>query len=198
MSTPTKEIKEFIGVYDGWIPDMVCDQAIEYFKELDLEKKTYQRERNQSFLKKDTSCNLYFSENTTWPNRIPGLIPNLMNTVNDYLEEVPLKKFNEYQDLHFNAIKIQKTLPKEGYHVWHIENGGTMHQRCRVLVFSIYLNEVDNGGETEFLYQAQRVQPKKGRVVLWPAGFPYVHRGNPPLSGEKYIITSWLSGEFNL
>jgi hypothetical protein len=63
----------------------------------------------------------------------------------------------------------------------------------RVLVYSIYLNTVEDGGETEFLYQSQRVKPVKGRIVIWPAGFPYVHRGNPPLSGEKYIVTSWIS-----
>ena len=33
---------------------------------------------------------------------------------------------------------------------------------------------------------------KKGRIVIWPAGFPYVHRGNPPLKHEKYILTSWM------
>jgi hypothetical protein len=56
----------------------------------------------------------------------------------------------------------------------------------------MYLNDVDDGGETEFLYQSKRYKPVKGRVLIWPAGFTHVHRGNPPLSGEKYIATSWL------
>ena len=64
---------------------------------------------------------------------------------------------------------------------------------CNYPKYSIYLNTVEEGGETEFLYQSQRVKPVKGRIVIWPAGFPYVHRGNPPLSGEKYIVTSWIS-----
>ena len=34
---------------------------------------------------------------------------------------------------------------------------------------------------------------KKGRIVIWPAAFPYVHRGNSPLSGKKYILTSWMN-----
>ena len=61
-----------------------------------------------------------------------------------------------------------------------------------IILISIYLNDVKEGGETEFLHFSKRVKPKTGRIVIWPAGFPYVHRGNPPLSGEKYILTSWM------
>ena len=68
----------------------------------------------------------------------------------------------------------------------------------RVLAYSIYLNDVEEGGETEFLYQSVRVKPVKGRMVIWPAYFPFVHRGNPPLKGEKYLLTSWLSGIFRI
>jgi hypothetical protein len=56
----------------------------------------------------------------------------------------------------------------------------------------MYLNDVEHGGETEFLYQKRRVSAKTGRVVIWPAGYTHVHRGNPPLSGEKYLLTGWL------
>ena len=62
----------------------------------------------------------------------------------------------------------------------------------RAFVFSVYLNDVEEGGETEFLHFSKRVKPKTGRIVIWPAAFPYIHRGNPPLSGEKYILTSWM------
>jgi hypothetical protein len=56
----------------------------------------------------------------------------------------------------------------------------------------VYLNDVLDGGETEFLYQSRRVKPREGRVVIFPVQWTHTHRGNPPLSGEKYIATSWL------
>ena len=68
----------------------------------------------------------------------------------------------------------------------------SMDSAFRALVFSVYLNDVKEGGETEFLNQAMRIKPKKGRVVVFPAGFPYVHRGNQPMKGEKYLMTSWF------
>lgn len=89
-------------------------------------------------------------------------------------------------------IKVQKTLPTEGYHVWHHENGSS---DCgdRVLTWILYLNDIVEGGETEFLYQSLRVSPRKGTLILWPAYFTHVHRGNPPLSQAKYIATGWIT-----
>ena len=94
---------------------------------------------------------------------------------------------------HFTNLKLQKTLQTEGYHTWHIEHASILDNAYRSFVYSIYLNDVEEGGETEFLHFSKRVKPKIGRIVIWPAAFPYLHRGNPPLSGDgKYILTSWM------
>ena len=60
----------------------------------------------------------------------------------------------------------------------------------------LYLNDVDDGGETEFLHQSKRVKPEEGTFLIWPAGFTHMHRGNPPLKGEKYIVTSWVEMKY--
>ena len=62
----------------------------------------------------------------------------------------------------------------------------------RVLFFILYLNTVERGGETEFFYQKKCVYPKAGSVVIAPGGFTHTHRGNMPLSHDKYILTSWI------
>jgi hypothetical protein len=103
-----------------------------------------------------------------------------------------LSAYDNIDNFRYTIIKIQKTLPTQGYHVWHLEHGSSQEASKRALVFTIYLNDIEDGGETEFLHHSIRVKPVKGRCVIWPAAFPYVHRGNPPLQGEKYIMTSWL------
>ena len=90
-----------------------------------------------------------------------------------------------------NSIRIQKTDPGGGYHNWHYENDGR-HFGSRLAAFIIYLNNVPVGGETEFLYYPRRIKPKAGTLVIWPAGFTHTHRGNPPISNTKYIITGWI------
>ena len=69
----------------------------------------------------------------------------------------------------------------------------TVNTANRILVWTIYLNDVEECGETEFLYQSKRVKAKKGDICIFPAQFNYTHRGNPPLSGDKYIITGWYN-----
>ena len=82
-----------------------------------------------------------------------------------------------------------------GYHHWHSEiypreqNCETLH---RVLLFMFFLNDVAQGGETEFKYQHQKIHPKAGRMVIAPAGFTHTHKGCVPESADKYIVTSWV------
>lgn len=87
--------------------------------------------------------------------------------------------------------KIQHTPVGGGFHEWHCEQGGGWTS-ARSLVWMIYLNDVSGGGDTEFLYQQIKVQPKKGTLVIWPAGITHPHRGNPPYSNDKYIVTGWF------
>ena len=90
------------------------------------------------------------------------------------------------------ATILQKTNPTEGYHEFHYENGGWDEQK-RLLAWMIYLNDVEKGGETEFLYQKMRIKPQKNVALIWPASFTHIHRGLTPISGTKYILTGWFS-----
>ena len=97
------------------------------------------------------------------------------------IQEIPLRSTRQ---------KLQKTKKRGGYHAWHCEQA-SYDTASRVLTWSIYLNDVAEGGETEFLYQSKRIKARKGKICIFPAGFTHVHRGNPPLSGDKYILTGW-------
>ena len=89
------------------------------------------------------------------------------------------------------SVKLQRYRPSQGYHAWHCDNGNSEASR-RMMVVMLYLNTVDSGGETELLYQSQRIAPKEGTLVFFPAGWTHTHRGNPPLNGNKYILNTWL------
>ena len=88
-------------------------------------------------------------------------------------------------------FNLQKYNPGQGFHVWHCERAQTNSDR--MLVFMTYLNDVADGGETEFFYQKYKIQPKKGLTLLWPTDWTYTHRGCVSMSQEKYIATGWFS-----
>jgi hypothetical protein len=92
-----------------------------------------------------------------------------------------------------NAQKYHKK--SGGYPYWHSEvypQAGNNEALHRILLFMFYLNDVEEGGETEFHYQDIQVKPKTGRMVIAPAYFTHTHRGNVPVSNHKYILTSWV------
>ena len=66
---------------------------------------------------------------------------------------------------HFN---IQYYRPNQGaFHAWHCERlGAEAPASWRHLVWMTYLNDVEEGGETEFLYQKMKVQPRKGLTLI--------------------------------
>lgn len=104
-------------------------------------------------------------------------------------------EFESVKGIMSNEAKLQKTPIKGGYSVWHAEQGDR-DAATRALVWMVYLNTVEDGGETEFLHQKIKIKPTRGTLVLWPASYTHVHRGNPPYSEEKYIVTGW--GHFPL
>lgn len=92
-----------------------------------------------------------------------------------------------------NAQKYTKN--QGGYPYWHSEiypQPNSTEALQRNLLFMFYLNDVEEGGETEFYYQKKKISPSKGRMVIAPAGFTHTHRGNKPKSNDKYILTSWV------
>jgi hypothetical protein len=175
-----------------------CQRVIEYFDACTAAGLGHTRQQDESagaFEKMDT--NLHAQENICAETTLlrSGALIRHFNDVfwqecyPAYVRRVPAIKLLNRHTIYY--YKIQRTRPGEGYHVWHSEINEAS-TASRILAWTLYLNTVDEGGETEFLYQNRRVKAEVGKVVIWPAQFTYPHRGNPPLSGVKYIVTGWI------
>jgi hypothetical protein len=96
----------------------------------------------------------------------------------------------------FGDINLQKYLKADGHYAhWHSEifpTRGSTEPLHRVLLWSYYLNDIEEAGETEFFYQQRKVAPRAGRLVIAPGGFTHTHRGNRSPGADKYIATSWI------
>jgi hypothetical protein len=192
----------FIGTFDNYFDEELLNRYINHFNQMTSLGLSNDRGNIPSTEIKDNSIDL-ISSNFWGVSKneldVSYLSSPFLDVFFQKIYPQYVKKFDYINKLERHTIyeiKIQKTSSKEGYHSWHSETGGP-HNRNRLLAFTLYLNDVEEGGETEFLYQSIRIKPKKNRLIIWPAAFTHVHRGNPPLSNEKYIITGWVEyGEY--
>jgi hypothetical protein len=90
------------------------------------------------------------------------------------------------------VYKMQKTYPNGGFCQWHFEQGSCDDTRGRYAVWMLYLNDVTEGGRTDFPAQKLSVAPTEGTIVIWPAAYTHPHRGSPDLKQTKYIVTGWF------
>jgi len=190
---------DFIGIFDDCFGANMCDDYIKYYKELDSKGLVLQRQQERPNVDpkdvKDNGVDLIVPPfNNFGDFSISYHAAEFNNIFWSSIYSEYSKKYsilNGYPQHNIYSIRIQRTLPGEGYHVWHCENSG--HQvKGRILAYMLYLNDDFEGGETEFLYLKTRIKPRKNRLIIWPAGFTHTHRGNMPLTGEKYILTGWV------
>ena len=89
------------------------------------------------------------------------------------------------------GFNIQKYSPGGHYAAVHSERTSleTLH---RLFAWMTYLNDVDDGGQTNFSHYGIKIKPETGKTLIWPAEWTHAHTGEVLKSGTKYIVTGWL------
>jgi hypothetical protein len=174
-------------IYTQTIEQEICDELIDYFENNPnkfVGQSAFGVDKN---IKDSTDCYL---EDVDLSNRY---FEQLKNVVDKYIEKFPY--CNNYGPWGISdSINIQKYPPNGGFHAWHTERAGANGlQSTRHLVFMTYLNDVNDGGGTEFYHQQKLLKAKKGVTVIWPADWTHTHRGVTSPSETKYIITGWFN-----
>lgn len=187
MNNDYNGIEEYLNVFDK----EYCDEIIRHFKIMETRNITH---TNNGIAAQDNRIvfDWAYTSNTYHYDY------NLCSFFYEKIHETYLKYVEKYQilktvDQHSpKGMSVQCTKPHEGYHQWHAEIGN-LSSSARVINYMLYLNDIDEGGETEFLYQGIKIKPEYGKVVIFPCSFTHPHRGNPIYKNEKFIITGWYT-----
>jgi hypothetical protein len=182
------DLRHYIRIYDDALDPQLCTGMIEAFEslkdrqirngrgvrggldksawtELDVERFADSGFRSLFRDKVDRGLERY--------NKDIGLTIALPNS--PLTAELRMKRYqpgqSEQFELHFDAI---------------------YEKANRYLVFLWYLNDVERGGETRFPRLDYAVRPKAGRLLMFPPYWMYQHEGASPLSGDKYIVGTYL------
>jgi hypothetical protein len=190
----THTIENFVLEMEDFLSVEWCAHAVEYFE--NMQKAGLVADRSNEAMKH------VFDDNTlTMHGEYAIQIGGTQDLSNSFVQEfwtkaypVYAKQFSVLKAIATHSIfytKLQKTEVGQGYHTWHCETGDRATS-TRLMSFILYLNDVNDGGETEFLYYPRRIKPQTGKLILFPGGFTHTHRGNPPLADTKYILTGWV------
>ena len=180
---------DFIGIYENVLSSEDCQSIIERMEEWKSSGYGIKRPSNNT-----TRCDESFfdsQQNFLLENQRAAVFQALWGEgYAKYSEEFDI--LNDFKTHSVDEIKGQITKSGQGYHIWHPEILSA-NDSNRILSYILYLNDVDEGAETEFLYYKKRVAPKQGRLLLFPAHFTHTHRGNTNLAEHnKYILTGWF------
>ena len=188
-------INDFISVYDNSFTSDVCEEYIDLIEHyisngvITKEDRAYHNTDHFSLnFNNDVSYNILSGDNLSME-----FLPKIKEYVSEYL-----KKFSilGQEKLLIYDTKAKKIPIGGGFHNWHYENTG-LQVSARKLVIQLYLNTIEEGGETEFLYINKRIKAEQGRLIIFPAAFTHTHRGNPPIGQDKYIVSTWAVSQDN-
>ena len=127
----------------------------------------------------------------TFPKNLISLIGGcLRQGIAEYCEKYPHANVNQY--MNSPRFKYHIVGQGQGYHVWHQEWGPSPNKRDTILAWHLSLTDHKNEGELEFLYYGKKIEPKAGRLLIWPAYFTHTHKGHMiKTNTQKHYATGW-------
>ena len=202
-------MQSFIRLYEKQFPDELCDRLIGIL-ETAIERGLTRTGRSDintvdTSIKDSTDLDLAITPELEAINKelFQELDRNLYGPVSNYINSFIVSREGEkdyipidevvqrFRLLQAPKLKVYRA-PGGGYHAWHQDWGRNILQAKRLVVAMVYLNDVEEGGETAFFHQDLKVKPVKGDMVIFPPYFTHMHKGMPPVSNDKYICNFYL------
>ena len=108
----------------------------------------------------------------------------------DYQNQWPFLK-SMIKTVYVPGFNIQKYSRGDHFASLHSERT-SLDSLHRLFAWMTYLNDVDDGGKTNFSHYGIKIKPETGKTLIWPAEWTHAHTGEILKSGTKYIVTGWM------
>ena len=186
-----KKQPHFIGSWNIRNDDL-CKQIINFFEENKIQKQKGTIGNGVDETKKKTT-DISISPNDLKNDEFKcfkNYMDELYKCFIDYQHQWPFMK-NMIKNLDIRSFNVQKYLKGDHFSAVHTERSNLQFSD-RVFAWMTYLNNVEDGGATNFSHYGISVKPEIGKTLIWPAEWTHAHNGGIVNSGKKYIITGWM------
>ena len=181
------KLVDLVQVYDDALPLSVCQETISIF-ETDKAGQ-FQADSRKSWIEYIITNN----KGADWR----ALEQQYLNTMIEYFKrycELPVAGMLKRQTPRaFEHLKMKKYCAGDNHEFELHIDAFDKRTAVRTVGFLFYLNDVSQGGETQFPNLNLSIDAKAGRLLILPPMWMYEHQGMPPVSNHKYIVTSYLN-----
>lgn len=192
----------FIYENDNSLCEELCNDIIELYENEDGKYDGLTGGGVQKKIKNTTDF-IIPKNNEKWEKIEKCLYKELHKNILKYIEHINCESYNpefnngrdtnifKNTNLELYYFMVQKYEKHVGEYVYHNDFWVEESSKYRVITFLWYLNDVEEGGETQF-WDSYKIKPKTGKLIMFPSCWTHQHRGLMPKSSNKYIITNWL------
>ena len=189
-------MNRYIKIYDDVIDADSCNLLIGKFESAEEDQYEVIRQAERDKAIAFTQINL--ANSADWTSVQNGMLEVFQDYIMHYINDCNIQPKQWPTTYGYEAIRIKRYLDNDydrfDSHV-DVMNSETSK---RFLAFFVYLNDVDEGGETEFVQLKKpgthitlRIKPQQGRLLMFPPQWMYYHAGLKPVSNSKYLIHSY-------
>ena len=188
---PCSKLTDYIKVYDDVVDAQFCDDIIKNFEFEEHNQNPVNREKCPTFTELNISTQ-YNERNSRWmvPQKHGQQI--FVEAVSRYMDELDLRDMDFPPRYVFEEFRVKRYVAgTDDEFSDHVDVGDHSSAR-RFLAGFLYLNDVKEGGTTDFPKLGHSITPKCGRMLLFPPTWMYRHAGRPVTKGNKYILGTYL------
>lgn len=177
---------DLIHVHENALSSDVCSNLIDIFESLSSSHERIENDRKPNFTQLNLTALSKTDEGVNSIHQI--LVKSVLQYKKEYYKFIDERCFPERNAFEQFRIKKYNNNGEDAFDC-HVDVLDYASAR-RFLSFMWYLNDVETGGET--IFKDITIKPEQGKLVIFPPLWMYPHIGSPPISNNKYILTTYL------
>ncbi len=182
------DLRHYVRVYDGSLEPALCARMIDSFAQLSRFHQVNGREVRRGLEASAwTELNVTRLADSAF---LDSFRRTIVAALARYNADVGLRI--AVPDSGTTSDLVIKQYRPGGSEQFQLHFDAVHHVANRYLVLLWYLNDVAEGGETRFPQLDLAIAPRAGRLLVFPPYWMYQHEGVPPVSGDKYIVSTYL------
>jgi len=175
----------YIKTYDNDLPKELCESLISTFEEKS-------KPIHDPMLGHRDFHEVNLMQCSEMKPFVQPMLENAIRLIRHYTKDCEIVSADFPKKFAMEEFRMKKYNPGSVGFAHHVD-AVNLESAKRYLVFFWYLNDVEDGGETEFIHRDLRVSPQCGRALVFPPLWTYPHAGLPLGKSTKYICGGYLN-----